>query len=227
MSVSDRKRSRPFRRCRRMPRQGLDPSSRKPRRSASRMITDRTGIDRSAAAGFAAREANHRTTSRRVISAIWRPANLGMICPRRYPRFTSIVRGFQIRRFLRNAASATASKTVSSGEAGTEPSRLIAAGIAAARERASPAPISSAPPTTRHTRLPSCWQCTKNRLRPDGIIRRPKPFSFASRMSCAALRGSSALIRASVSVTDFILLFSLAVAAGNRTHHGSCILQQI
>ncbi len=83
------------------------------------------------------------------------------------------------------------------------------------------------PPTTRHTRLPPCRQCTKNRLRHDGITRRPKPCSFASRMSRAALRGSSALIRASVSVADFILLFSLAVAAGNRTHHGSCIPQQI
>ena len=83
ISASDRKRSRPLRRYRRIPRQGLDPSSRKPMRSASRMMTDRTGMDRSAATGVARSDANHLATSSRVMSAIWRPANRGRICLRR------------------------------------------------------------------------------------------------------------------------------------------------
>ena len=79
-SSSDRKRSRPLRRYRRMPRHGLEPSGRRPIASASFMMTERTGIDRSAATGVACREANQLRTSRRLMSASCLPAKRGRIC---------------------------------------------------------------------------------------------------------------------------------------------------
>ncbi|MCY4459042.1 MAG: hypothetical protein OXC26_01365 [Albidovulum sp.] len=113
------------------------------------------------ATGVARNEANQCTTSCRVISAIWHPEKRGSTCLRRYPRFTSIVRGFQIRSCLRNAASETASKTVSSGCVGTGVSCLIAASIGVAREHASLTLRSSASPTIFQMRLPLCWQWMK------------------------------------------------------------------
>ena len=67
-----------------MPRQGLDPSGRKPIRSASRMTTDSTGMttdstgmDLSAATGVARSEANQFRTSGASMSAIGRPEKCG------------------------------------------------------------------------------------------------------------------------------------------------------
>ena len=60
-----------------MPRQGLEPSGRMPTRSASRMMTERMGIDLSAATGVAASEANQLRTSRLSMSATGRPAKCG------------------------------------------------------------------------------------------------------------------------------------------------------
>ena len=77
ISSSDRKRSRPFRRYRLMPRQGLDPSGRRPIASASRMMTESTGMERSAATGVARSEANQFRTSSLPMSAIRRPAKCG------------------------------------------------------------------------------------------------------------------------------------------------------
>jgi len=128
------------------------------------------------------------------------------------------VRGFQIRPCLRKVASATASKTVSTGDAGKGPSCLIAA----ARGRASVEPIPAASPTVLQTRLPSCWQWMNQRLAPEGITRTPKPFSLPPRMSRADFRGSSALTRASVRVDGAIVPFSRSVAAGNRKPSWHC-----
>jgi len=47
------------------------------------MMTDSTGMDRSAATGTARGDVNQFTTSRRVMSATWRPANRGRIWQRR------------------------------------------------------------------------------------------------------------------------------------------------
>ena len=65
-SSSDRNRSRPLRRYRRMPLHGLESSGLRPIASASRMTTERMGRDRSAAAGVARNAANHATTSAAV-----------------------------------------------------------------------------------------------------------------------------------------------------------------
>ena len=60
-----------------MPRQGLDPSGRRPIASASRMMTESTGMERSAATGVARSEANQFRTSSPPMSAIRRPAKRG------------------------------------------------------------------------------------------------------------------------------------------------------
>ena len=88
VSSRDRNRSRPRRRYRRMFRHGLLPSGRCPWISASRMITDRTGAARSAAAGVDRREANHCWTSLSVMAPIGCPRNRGRIWFFRCPRLT-------------------------------------------------------------------------------------------------------------------------------------------
>ena len=62
-----------------VPRRGLLPSGRRPRTSARRMITERTGRQRSAVAGTATRETNRARTSRRVSPVTGRPRNPGSI----------------------------------------------------------------------------------------------------------------------------------------------------
>ena len=66
-----------------MPRQGLEPSGLRPIASASRMMTESTGTERSAATGVACSEANQRRTSFRSMSEIRRPAKCGRIWLRR------------------------------------------------------------------------------------------------------------------------------------------------
>ena len=58
------------------PCRGWSPPSRRPMASASLMMTESTGMERSAAAGVARREANQLATSRRSMSAICRPGEV-------------------------------------------------------------------------------------------------------------------------------------------------------
>jgi len=116
VSSRDRNCSRPRRRYRRMLTQGLLPSGRCPSVSASRMIANSMGIDRSAADGVDRSEANHCRTSPFVMAPIRRPQNRGRIWFFRYFRLTLRVPGFQVRECRRNAASAMSSNR-ESGEA--------------------------------------------------------------------------------------------------------------
>ena len=88
-------------------------------------------------------------------------------------------------------------KRVASGEAGVSAPHRMAASSEAARVRASASIMAFASPTIFQMRCPRCWVWMKKRLAPDGIIRTPKPVSFASRMSKVEERGRSALTRAS------------------------------
>ena len=84
------------------------------------------------------------------------PTIRGSVRRLRYERFTGNAWVFHIRSCLRKTVWAKASKTVSSGGAGTGLSCLIAARIAVARVRTTLALMSSVSPTILQTRLPSC-----------------------------------------------------------------------